>query len=181
MRYGMWVLTLFIASFACNPLLYAEKPEEISGFHADVIWQIDAAAEKLISLAEAMPQEKYTWRPGEGVRSVSEVYTHIVSGVYFILKYTGIDPPADLNRESLKDMTDKEKVIAALKQSMEFARQGVRKVSVADLEKKTNFFGESVSYRWLLLQMTIHMHEHLGQSIAYARMNGVIPPWSIAE
>jgi len=75
-------------------------------------------------------------------------------------------------------VTDKAKVIEILKASIANARASIANGSDADLDKRVKFFGRDVTQRWILLQMLSHAHEHLGQAIAYARMNGIAPPWS---
>jgi uncharacterized damage-inducible protein DinB len=152
-----------------------------SGFRAEFLRQLDDVEKKLLDLAQAVPQEKYTWRPAEGVRSVSEVYMHIAGGNFFLPRLVGAPPPAGMTREAARDMekiTDKAKVVEMLKQSCEHVRQAALNTSDADLDKPVKLFGRDSTAREVFLLMATHMHEHLGQSIAYARMNGVVPPWS---
>ena len=156
-------------------------PVPTSGFRAEFLQLLDEVEEKLVSLAEAVPAEKYSWRPAEGVRSISEVYMHIAGGNYLLPSFIGIDPPSGITRDMEKTVTDKPKVIEAMKQSFDHVRQATLRTSDADLEKKTNLFGREATYREVFLIQSNHCHEHLGQSIAYARMNGVVPPWSAAE
>ena len=135
--------------------------------------------EKMVGLAEATPQEKYTWRPGEGVRSVSEVFLHLARGYFGFPKFWGVQPPADIALNTLgKSTTDKAKVTEILKRSFEHMRQAVQKISDADLGKPVDFFGEKTTVNGLLFIIGTHLHEHLGQAIAYARMNNVVPPWT---
>jgi uncharacterized damage-inducible protein DinB len=133
---------------------------------------------KLVALAEATPQEKYAWRPGPGVRSVSEVYMHIAFGNYFIPSFLGAKMPEGLTRDTEKTLTEKAKVIEALKKSFDHARETVEATPDSDLDKKVKVFGQEPSERMMLIGLVIHAHEHLGQSIAYARTNGIAPPWS---
>jgi uncharacterized damage-inducible protein DinB len=153
-------------------------PMPTSGFRTDFLQLLDDVEEKLVSLAEAVPAEKYGWRPAEGVRSISEVYMHVAGGNYLLPSFIGVDAPAGISRDMEKTVTDKPKVIDAMKQSFDHLRQATLKISDADLDKKTNLFGREASYREVFLIISNHCHEHLGQSIAYARMNGVVPPWS---
>jgi uncharacterized damage-inducible protein DinB len=151
----------------------------LTGFRGDYLQLLDEVEEKLVSLAEAVPAEKYGWRPAEGVRSVSEVYMHIAGGNYLLPSFVGI-PTDGVNREMEKTVTEKPKVIEALKQSFVHLRQAILKTSDADMDKKANLFGREASFREVFLITANHCHEHLGQSIAYARMNGIVPPWSAA-
>jgi uncharacterized damage-inducible protein DinB len=151
-----------------------------SGFRAEFLRQLDDVEKKLVDLAQAMPQEKYTWRPAEGVRSVSEVYMHVAGGNFFIPRVIGVQPPTGIGRD-LEKITDKAKVVDTLKQSMAHVRQAALSTSDADLDKPVKFFGRDSTVREVLMILAMHMHEHLGQSIAYARMNGIAPPWSGAR
>ncbi len=153
-------------------------PSTTSSFKQDLIKDIESAEKKLISLAEAVPAEKYSWRPEEGVRSVSEVYMHVAGGNYLLPSFAGVTPPPGISRDMEKTVTDKDKVIEALKQSFVHLHQAVDKTSDADFDKKVKFFGDEASVRYVFLVAASHCHEHLGQSIAYARTNGITPPWS---
>lgn len=132
---------------------------------------------KLVGLAEATPAEKYAWRPAEGVRSTGEVFAHLAGGNYFVLSFAGVKPPP-LDRDYEKKITDKAKIVEMMKASFAHVRKAAVEASDADLEKKTKMFGQDTNCRNVYLVIVTHAHEHLGQSIAYARMNGVTPPWS---
>lgn len=151
-----------------------------AGPRAEALRILDDAATKLARLAEAIPQEKYTWRPGEGVRSISEVFLHVAGGNFNIPRRLGTPPPEGFNPRGYDTSTsDKAKVIESLKQSFEHARQAYLKVVDADLEKTAPWFGgREATYREIMFFLATHQHEHLGQSIAYARMNGITPPWT---
>ncbi len=141
--------------------------------------QLSDVEKKAVSLAEATPQEKYSWRPAEGVRSVSEVFVHIAGANFFFPTMVGVKiPPKAFSPNSEKTVTDKAQVVALLKQSFEHVREGVSALSDADMAKETKMFGKPATYELVLFTMANHMHEHLGQSIAYARVNGIVPPWS---
>jgi len=133
---------------------------------------------KLTGLAEAIPQDKFGWRPGNGVRSVSEVYMHVALSNYYFVSSLGVKVPSGINENAEKTVTQKAKVIETLKASMQFVRQAVKNLPEADLHKATSLEGEQTTYEGALLVISAHMHEHLGQLIAYARSNGVAPPWS---
>jgi uncharacterized damage-inducible protein DinB len=174
--------------FAASALATAQAPAAApapaapsSGFRADFLGQLDDVSKKILDLAEAVPADKYSWRPGKGVRSVSEVYMHVVVANYFLPSFMGVQPPAGIDRSTETGVTDKAKVVAMLRQSFDNVRSVVLKTPDADLDKKVKVFGGSeMSERALIMTMGNHMHEHLGQSIAYARSNGVTPPWSEA-
>lgn len=154
-----------------------DKP---AGLRGDVLGQIDFAGGRVMELAKAIPAEKYSWRPAEGVRSIGEVVMHVAGGNYYLLGmagYKGKDLAKDYEKEA-----DKEKILAQLKESMDWAKDVVMKMNDNDLEAKVKIFGGMESTkRNVLLILVGHHHEHLGQLIAYARSNGVTPPWSAKE
>ena len=147
----------------------------------EVLRNFSDAADKAVRLAEAMPAVKYTWRPMEGVRSVSEVYLHIAAGNFSISRRFGAKLPegVQINDEFEKQTTDKAKVVEILKQSVEHVKQAMNNLQDADLTKTSPWFGgKQATYREIMSFLASHTHEHLGQSIAYARMNNVTPPWT---
>ena len=139
--------------------------------------EFNHAARQTVALAEAIPAEKFAWRPGPGVRSVSEVLMHITLGNYFLLGQAGVKLPPDpkLSSDSEKTITAKADVIKLLKQSQDLVRESYPKV---DRQAKVKFFGNDTTAGGVLLRLLVHNHEHMGQLIAYARTIGVVPPWS---
>ena len=152
-----------------------------SGFRAETLWQLDEVQKKIEDLANAVPAEKYSWHPDEGVRSISEVYVHIVGSNYFFMTFLGIKPPMKMDPGMEKSMTDKAEIAKMMKPSFDHVRNTVLKMSDKDLDKATEMFGNTTTYRNVLITEIAHLHEHLGQSIAYARTNNVVPPWTAAE
>jgi uncharacterized damage-inducible protein DinB len=157
------------------------KKEEMkaTGVKGSIQFQIDQAREKLLALAEAMPAEKYAWRPGQGVRSVGEVFAHVSGANYFLPTFWGAKIPDGVDPRGFeKEGGDKAKTIDTLKKSFDFLKQQLQAVPDADLDKKIKMFGQDATVRDAMMVLASHAHEHLGQSIAYARMNSVTPPWS---
>ncbi|HEX2798460.1 MAG TPA: DinB family protein [Thermoanaerobaculia bacterium] len=152
-----------------------------SGFRAEALGQHAYGEKQILDLAEATPADKYGWRPAPGVRSISEVYIHIAGGNYLLLGFAGVKPPAGLDREMEKNVTEKAKVIDELKKSFAHVRAGIAATSDADLDKPVKMFGRDTTVRGVLLSVVSHEFEHLGQSIAYARMNGIVPPWTAEQ
>ena len=157
------------------------SPPEATGFRAEFLRQLDGVEKKLLDLAQATPEEKYTWRPAEGVRSVSEAYMHVAGANFFLTRIIGVEPPAGQDPRDLEKITDKAKVLELLKQSLEHVRQAALKTPDAEMDKPVKMFGRETTVRDVFLLLALHQHEHLGQAIAYARMNGVVPPWSAAR
>jgi len=159
----------------------AKLPER--GVRAEFFVDFAAVTGKLLQLAEAIPADKYTWRPQPGVRSVSEVLLHAAVANYYIPTFFGTSMPAGVDAKTLEtSTTDKAKVIETLQASIAHARTAVAGMADADLDKTGKFFGgREVTYRVMIIGAAEHSHEHLGQLIAYARVNGVTPPWSKSE
>ena len=155
--------------------------KEITGLRAMMLNHYNDASKKVIDLASAMPEEKYTWRPMEGVRSVSEVYMHIAGSNYSLPSLIGYKRPDDIKRDDETTITEKAKVLEYVKKSFEYIKGILLKVPESDFDKPADFFGEKTTYKGVLFDIVAHWHEHLGQSIAYARMNKVVPPWTAAE
>lgn len=151
-----------------------------AGFKADYLSDVEGVAKKLVDLAGAVPADKYGWRPAPGVRSVSEVYMHVALANYRLPGFLGAKLPEGFDAGLEKSVTDKTKVVEWLKKSIENVKATVAGLSDADLDKTVKAFGREMTERRVLMIIQTHMHEHLGQSIAYARSNGVTPPWSEA-
>ena len=135
-------------------------------------------SQQLISLADAIPAAKYAWRPAPGVRSTSEVYMHIALANFFLLSATGVKMPADLSEGMEKKVTSKPEVIALLKRSLEAVKTARANLKPGDLERKVQIEGRNATVDGIYLRIIIHANEHMGQLVAYARMNGIAPPWS---
>jgi uncharacterized damage-inducible protein DinB len=190
---AFWVVVLAIGSVAAVLGQAAAPPAPtaapapvitaptIPGFRGDCLSDIEFVGKRIVDLAEKMPADKYGWRPAPGVRSVSEVFMHIAGANYMLPSLVGAKMPEGFDRGMETSVTDKAKVIDWLKKSIENAKATVTSMSDADLDKKVKvpfLGGRELSQRRILIIVETHMHEHLGQSIAYARMNGVTPPWS---
>ena len=146
-----------------------------AGLKPEVIRSIEAAEKHVVALAERFPAEKYGWHP-EGARSTGEVFMHIVGGNYSYGAMMGATRPADASREALAKITEKAQIVEAVKKSFEFVKAAVN--NAADPDKAVKMFGRDATVREVMLQVVAHAHEHLGQLIAYARVNGIVPPWS---
>jgi uncharacterized damage-inducible protein DinB len=163
-----------------NP--YKNPTPGVSGYRGEVLAEVSIQEDKFARLAEAIPAEKYSWRPAPGVRSIAEVFLHVAAANYNLPKLIGTPPPAGLDIRTLeKSTTDKAKVLATLKDSFAHARKAIVNMPDTDLEKSLDWFGGKNTERGILLFMTRHTAEHLGQSIAYARINGIVPPWTADE
>jgi uncharacterized damage-inducible protein DinB len=163
----------------------------------DDMWrEFDTYRVRLIQLAKATPEERYDWRPGDGVRSIKEVLLHVALNNYMLLDMMGRPVPAVLypglpateperqraiakkNLELEKQIGGKQKVIEAVEQAFDAAAIPLKEASAADLNRGAMFGDRKTTMGGLQFRLVVHLHEHLGQLIAYARSVGVTPPWS---
>ena len=173
MSKALFLLLLFsVRPFA---LLEQTAPEGIwQGYDGE--WR--HVSQQLITLAEATPEEKFTWRPALGVRSTSEVYMHIVDANFYLLSVTGPKMPVDLKEGMEKTVTSKAEVIAWLKRSLEAVKEAHLAETSKDLQRKVHIEGRDATVDGMYLRIIVHANEHMGQLVAYARMTGIVPPWS---
>lgn len=181
MKTGRFPLA-FALLLACSVPLCAQSPQAAGasfGYQASVVQQVDDAGKKLLQLAEAMPEEAYSWRPSEGVRSFAEVLLHVSAANYFFGSMLGTAMPEGVDARNMeKGSKEKAAVVANLKNSFDFARGVIKGVPDDQLGTAMKIFGRDGSKGSLLMLYAVHAHEHLGQAIAYARSNKVAPPWS---
>jgi uncharacterized damage-inducible protein DinB len=160
-----------------NP--YKEGTPGVTGYRSEIMAEVMVQEDKLGRLADAIPADKYTWRASDDTRSIAEVFLHISAANYNLYKLVGTPPPTGIDLKGLeKSTTDKAKIVATLKDSFAHAKQAIKATPDADLEKSMDWFGGKNTERGILLFIVRHTAEHLGQSIAYARMVGVVPPWT---
>ena len=165
------------ATAQVNP--YKDGTPGVTGYRSEVLAEVMVQEDKFARLAEAVPVDKYTWRPSPDVRSFAEVFLHVSAANYNLYKLVGTPPPAGFDVKGFeKTTTDKAKVVATLKDSFAHARKAITAMPDADLEKSLDWFGGKNTQRGILLFVVRHAAEHLGQSIAYARFAGVTPPWT---
>jgi uncharacterized damage-inducible protein DinB len=173
MRKALFALLLF--GFSVRPLLAQSAPEGLwQGYDGE--WR--HVSSQLIALAEATPEEKFAWRPAPGVRSTSEVYMHMVMANFYLLSVTGPKMPADLKEGMDKSVTSKAEVINWLKRSLDAIKQAHLAATSSDLKRKVHIMDRDATVDGIYLRIMVHANEHMGQLVAYARMTGVVPPWS---
>jgi uncharacterized damage-inducible protein DinB len=134
--------------------------------------------EQIASLAEAFSEDQYDWRPAEGIRSVREAILHVAGANYYLASKLGFPPPEDVDMMEIGHITGKENVIAALNKSFEFILDKIGQISSDDFEKEVDLGFAKMNKLSAMLVILDHCGEHKGQLIAYARSNGVVPPWS---
>jgi uncharacterized damage-inducible protein DinB len=167
----------------------------IAGFRGEFLWELEIAARQSSAMAEAIPPDKYDWRPDEEARTVSEVFVHVATGNFMLLDVVGVPAPIDLyaqlptrglerisslirrNDELMASVQEKNAVSALLNRSLDAMTQSFCQTSDLELERHLHFFGEETTVRRVYLRLLAHTHEHMGQMIAYLRINGIAPPW----
>lgn len=158
------------------PIVFAQAPPEGIWQGYDGEWR--HVSRQLIALAEATPPDKFAWRPAAGVRSTSEVYMHIAIANFYLLSVTGPKMPADLKEGMEKTVTSKTDVISWLKRSLDAVKEAHLAENPNDLQRKVRIADRDATVDGMYLRIIVHANEHMGQLIAYARMTGVVPPWS---
>lgn len=182
-----WIAISFCLLLVCAPVATLATQGSGSVYSATLAANFEFVSGQLVQLAEEMPEELYDWRPAEGVRSTSETFMHVAGANMMMPVMFGVAPaegfeiaenPFALARELEANVTAKADVMAKLKESIEYAKGAISGFPRARLDEETTVFGPPMPKRAGLLILLSHSHEHLGQLIAYARMNGVKPPWS---
>lgn len=183
------VLALALLAGSAAPVV-AQQPAAApaaSGLAADLLRDIGDLEKKLTDLARAIPADKWDWRPAAGVRSVGEVVKHVAADNYLLPALVGHAPDASTGirgddyktAQAFEQRTmTHDQALAELQKSFAFLRQSLAGTVPARMGESVSLFGQpaTVQYTWILT--ATHLHEHLGQLIAYARTNGVVPPWS---
>jgi uncharacterized damage-inducible protein DinB len=183
LRLTISLSTVAAAWLALAAPLAAQAREGIVG---DLLKDVGGLENKVMSLAKAMPDSAYAWRPGPGVRSTGEVFQHIAADNYFMPalmdkpapKEIGITKEYKTAEAWEKKPMDKATVIGELEKSFAFLKSSMGSTTDAQLNTPMDVFGQKTTMRGLLISTATHLHEHLGQLIAYARSNKITPPWS---
>jgi peptidylprolyl isomerase len=139
----------------------------------------------IMALAKAVPEEKYSWQPAAGVRSFQQVFLHIAYGNRLLLNIALHSPDADSLKKLIEEQAKnevapatKDKVLQVLAESFAAIHEAIDRARPATLTRAVDFFGSPATTNGVLINLETHMAEHLGQAIAYSRMNGIVPPWS---
>ncbi len=181
-RIGSLVLVALVAGAT-----FTASAQKRTGLMGDLIADIADVESKIVGLAKAMPESSYAWRPMPGVRSVGEAFTHVAADNYFMPAALGTAPPAatGISGTDYKTVEAYEKktrtraeIIAEVEQSFAFLKKAMNDTTDAKLDTMQKMFGRESSVRGTWVMTVTHVHEHLGQLIAYARSNKVTPPWS---
>jgi len=189
------VVRRLLAIFGLVALVMPAQDVRVSPARQELLGPFMGAAGECLALAKAVPEEKYAWRPMEGVRSFGEVFVHMAGSTLLFCSYAGMKPPPGPAHDlaaiymkrgfempeifaSERAVKTKAQTVEIMDQAFHLARDMIRQMPDGDLEKPVEFFGQKITMRGLLIRMGDHLSEHLGQSIAYARVNHIVPPWS---
>jgi uncharacterized damage-inducible protein DinB len=157
----------------------ADKTAPSYDMKAQSVLDLQDMQKKFVDLATAVPAEKYNWRPTEGIRSFGELFLHVAGANYNIPHLMDVPLPAGFDPKTYeKSTTDKAKIIEQLNKSFEASIAVAQKMSNADFAKAEKKLGPDANDGDVIYILVTHAHEMLGQSIAYARENGVVPPWT---
>jgi len=188
--YKLVVAGLTVVALVAAPGEAQHPMDEVAAHQPNLFEDLDqdlaVVKNKLVGLAEAMPPESFDWRPGDGVRSVSETLLHVAADNYFIPMALGETPPEKTGiidypstQAFEKQDLSKDEVVETLEESFGYLQRLLADSDAMSVGDEVNLFGrESTVQKTWILTVT-HLHEHLGQMISYARMNDVTPPWSM--
>ena len=187
MRHDACIALAALAGAVVVPVRAQAPTASAPAIVTDLLRDLDEVEEKLVGLARAVPGDRWPWRPVQGVRSVGEVFQHVAADNYLMPVFLGTAAPASTGikgddyatAQAYESRTlARDSVIADLQRSFAHVRTALRATTAARLGESVDFFGQQRTVQWVWVLTVTHLHEHLGQSIAYARSNGVVPPWS---
>ena len=175
--------TVFILfTLILSTSLLSAQETDVTPFQKDFLGSYYFSNKKVSDLADVIPEDLYDWRPADGVRSFKETALHIAAANYFIASMLGKDIPEGINpRELEKSEVSKAEVKEILLKSVAHMNDALSSLNPEDLETEIEAFGQKFTKRGMMIVAGNHVAEHLGQLIAYSRMNGIVPPWSQKE
>ena len=180
-------LAVLLVATSASPLAAQQSAAAApTGLIADLVRDVSQVERKMLGLARAVPADKYGWRPGAGVRSVGDLVMHVTADNHLFPAILGTpaDPSTGITAEYKtaqafeKRQISRDSSIAELERSFAFLKKSLAATPESRLSQKVSMFGQEFTTQQAWLLATVHLHEHLGQFIAYARTNNVTPPWS---
>lgn len=179
-------LVLLLSSFCAAAFAVPRGPDTADhtapsyDMKGQSLLDLETMQKKFVDLANAIPDDKFTWRPSPDSRSFAEVFLHVAAERYGILSLMGAKPPDGFDGKALqKSTTDRTKIVAELNKSWEFAKKSINDMTNADFARLLPKLGPQANAGDVVYILVADAHEHLGQSVAYARENGIVPPWTI--
>ena len=192
-KLGLCILTLALfatagvtraasqAAQAAPPAQSADKTPPSYDMKPQSLLDLEAVNKKFVSLAEAIPADKFTWRPAGDARSFAELFLHVAGERYGFLGLMGATAPPEYDPKTFaKSTTDKAKIIEELNKSWLFTQGVIQGMTNSDFAKPLPKLGPDANEGDVIYLLVVDAHEHLGQAIAYSRANGIVPPWTAA-
>jgi uncharacterized damage-inducible protein DinB len=177
------MLGLSVGAFAAAPDQNSAATDHTAPSYdmkAQSLVDLERVQKKFVDLANVLPADKLTWRPTPDSRSFAELFLHVAGERYGILGLMGATAPADFNGKTFeKSTTDRAQIVAELNKSWEFAQKAINGMSNADFAKLLPKLGPQANAGDVVYILVGDAHEHLGQAVAYARENGIVPPWTV--
>ncbi len=169
------------SAYAQNSDTAADHTSPSYDMKAQSLLDLQNVQKKFVDLANVIPPDKLTWRPAPDARSFAEVLLHVAGERYGILGLMGVEPPAGFDRKTFeKSTTDRTQIIAELNKSWDFAQKTINAMPNAEFAKLLPKLGPQANAGDVVYILVGDAHEHLGQAVAYARVNGIVPPWTVA-
>jgi uncharacterized damage-inducible protein DinB len=170
-------------TFDVELLGVSDVPEVLPA--SELIQSLGDLEAKVVGLVKATPEDKYGWRPSNGVRSIGEVFLHVALDNFLLLDVATESVKGDALKRRISENEAREKQPVTREQLLKMLAEGfaaIRKelgeARAGTLAREIQFFGKPTTQRSVFTTLEIHLAEHTGQAIAYARMNGIVPPWS---
>lgn len=162
---------------------HAQTPDNTAPSYdlkAQALLDLEGVNKKCVALLQALPVDKVTWRPTSDTRSFAEVFMHVAGERYGFLGLVGATPPAGFKPGQFdKSTTDRDQIIEELNRSWDFTSKTINGISNADFAKLVPKLGPQANQGDVVYLLVADAHEHLGQLVAYARQNGIVPPWTV--
>ena len=181
------IVLLIVSCLFVSPAVAAARADDADhtapsyDMKAQALVDLQAMQKKFVDLANVVPADKMTWRPSADSRSFAEVFLHVAAERYGIMAMMGAETPSGVDRKALeKSTTDRARIVEELNKSWEFAQKAIQGMTNADFAKLLPKLGPQANAGDVVYILVSDHHEHLGQSIAYARENGITPPWTVA-
>jgi uncharacterized damage-inducible protein DinB len=182
---SVFVLTTLIPAAIAAPAKTADDAVDHTAPSYDMKGQaladLEAVQKKFVDLANTVPADKFNWRPSADSRSFAEVFLHVAGERYGILNMMGAEKPVGFDGKTFEKSTaDRAQIVAELNKSWDFAQKTIKGMTNADFAKLLPQLGPQANAGDVVYILVADAHEHLGQSVAYARENGIVPPWTVA-
>ncbi len=179
LRYMLLSIILVTGATVAKAADANDKTAPSYDMKGQALFDLEAVQKKFVDLANALPADKLTWRPSPDSRSFAEVFLHVAGERYGILAMMGAENPAGFNGKTFeKSTTDRVQIVQELNKSWGFAQTAIQGMSNADFAKLLPQLGPQANAGDVVYILVADAHEHLGQVVAYARENGIVPPWT---